>query len=107
MEERLDWLRKEFSLDFIIYTKGGEGSLIASAEGLVESEGEFAVIVDTVGAGDSFAAAFCVARLEGRSLRFAADFANRVASYVCSQSGACPKLPDNLVSLLTQPLTSS
>ena len=48
-------------------------------------------IVDTVGAGDSFTAAFVVAYLRGDTLAEAQRLASATASYVCSRKGAMPE----------------
>ena len=53
-------------------------------------------VADTVGAGDSFTAAFCAAVLKGRSMVEAHRFAVKVSAFVCSQTGAMPMLPDEL-----------
>ena len=48
---------------------------------------------DTVGAGDSFTAAFTSAILSGKSVPEAHKLAVEVSAYVCTQSGAMPELP--------------
>jgi fructokinase len=52
--------------------------------------------VDTVGAGDAFAAALVAGMLAGFDLDRINDHANRVASFVCSRPGATPVLPSDL-----------
>lgn len=51
-------------------------------------------VVDTVGAGDAFTAALIIGLLKNQSLTEIANFAIDVSSYVCSQRGATPRLPD-------------
>ena len=50
-------------------------------------------VADTVGAGDSFTAAFCASILNGKSVPEAHKLAVEVSAYVCTQSGAMPELP--------------
>ena len=55
-------------------------------------------IVSTVGAGDSFTAAAMIGYLNGKSLKTINRRANAIAAYVCTQMGAVPPLPANLIS---------
>lgn len=54
-------------------------------------------VVDTVGAGDSFTGAFCAAMLRGMAVEEAHKVAVDVSAYVCTQSGAMPKLPEKVI----------
>jgi len=95
--EVLDKLAVEFSLRAIALTRGERGSLIFTPEEKVEHPGfKPERIADTVGAGDAFTAAMTIGMLEGRELTDIAERANRVASYVCSQEGAMPAIPEEL-----------
>jgi fructokinase len=53
-------------------------------------------VADTVGAGDSFAAVVALGLLQGDTLEYINERANRIASFVCTQNGATPKLPQEL-----------
>ena len=53
-------------------------------------------MVDTVGSGDAFTAALALGMLSGSDLRTINDYANRVASFVCSKRGATPPITDDL-----------
>ena len=55
-------------------------------------------VVDTVGAGDAFTAAVVTGLLRGIGPSDALRHAARVAAFVCSQSGATPLLPHDLLS---------
>lgn len=48
---------------------------------------------DTVGAGDSFTAAFVASIIRGMSVSEAHRRAVEVSAYVCTQAGAMPTLP--------------
>ncbi|WJY98100.1 ribokinase [Corynebacterium fournieri] len=70
----------------LVGTKGTEGELIHIDSPKVEA-------VDTVGAGDSFAGAFCHRLLEGDSMVDAARFACRVGAFSVTRPGAQPSYP--------------
>lgn len=53
-------------------------------------------VADTVGAGDSFTAAFTSAVLAGKPVQEAHKLAVEVSAFVCTQSGAMPELPEVL-----------
>jgi fructokinase len=82
-----------FELEAIVMTRGAEGALFVTAENTIEQPGIPAEIVDTVGAGDSFTAAFLVGLLRGEEMRSVLQHACEVASAVCSQPGAIPEVP--------------
>ena len=95
---RLRALRDRFELDLVVLTRGAQGSRMIAGPAN-ESHGGFpAQVVDTVGAGDAFTAAVIAGWLRGMALTRLQDMANRVAAFVCSRSGAVPKLPAELVS---------
>ena len=84
-------LIKDFSLKLVILTKGADGSeVITEDEVIVQKVGKVDV-VDTVGAGDSFTAAFIVSYLNGESFETAQKKASETAAYVCAHKGAMPE----------------
>lgn len=89
-------LLKRYSLDMVILTCGAEGSHIITANELSFCPTPKVVVADTVGAGDSFAAAFCAALLNGKGLQDAHRVATAVAAYVCTQRGSMPAIPMEL-----------
>ena len=84
-----------FNLELIALTKGAGGSLMYSQERIYTHEGYKTEVVDTVGSGDAFTAALALGMLSGSDLRAINDYANSVASFVCSKRGATPPLPDD------------
>ena len=80
-----------YSLRLVILTKGADGSEVITADETIPQPAGEAVVVDTVGAGDSFTAAFVVAYLRGDSLADAQRLASDTAAYVCSCKGAMPE----------------
>ncbi len=56
-----------------------------------------AEVIDTVGAGDSFSAALIMGLLHGEDLPKIHQRAARIAAYVCTQRGAVPLPPEDLL----------
>lgn len=94
--DALDALATRFNLSLTVLTRGENGSIILSADGVSDLPGKPAEVVDTIGAGDSFTAALVLAHLNGFSLDRVNDYAASVAAYVCGQAGAMPPMPDAL-----------
>ena len=92
-------LIRAFGLSLVALTRGGDGSLLMTADGVwADHPGAHLVqVADTIGAGDAFTAALTVGLMANRSLEAINSHANDVASYVCSQVGATPKLPELLL----------
>lgn len=90
----LQLIRHAFDLDLIILTKGEHGSRLFSQK-LGDSilKGQQVKVVDTIGAGDSFAGAVATGLCLNMPLEKIHHFADNVAAYVCSQAGATPALP--------------
>lgn len=86
--ERAQRIFKLFNLDYLILTLGPRGHLIVSDGEVLQSPAVDAVVVDTVGAGDSFTATFISCLLNSKSLREASDEAAKMAAKVCSYKGA-------------------
>ena len=80
-----------YGLRLVILTKGADGSEVITADERIPQPAGAAKVVDTVGAGDSFTAAFVVAYLRGDSLADAQRLASDTAAYVCSCKGAMPE----------------
>jgi fructokinase len=89
--DALGEIRSKFDLDHIVMTRGAEGAVLISEEGLVEQPGEPATVVDTVGAGDSFTASMTLGLLAGRDYAQILKDACKVAAGVCSHAGAVPE----------------
>lgn len=86
-------LYKKFpNLKMIIITLGPKGAYLLECE--TKAEHTCGVVdlpvVSTVGAGDSFAAAFLSQYLSGKDIDFALETASKVSSFVVSQKDAVP-----------------
>ena len=94
-------LMEDYGIPFIAVTRGDKGSLLIR-DGKVSNHPGYKVdVVDTVGAGDAFTAAIIVGALKGKSLDEINDNANRLASYVCTQRGALPPIPESIKKLFS------
>lgn len=93
---RLAELAKRYPLRAVALTCGSRGSLLLAGGQLSRHPGITVKVVDSVGAGDAFTAAFVLGLLRGHDLESINVHANRVAAYVCTQAGATPPLPADL-----------
>lgn len=86
----------KYNLKMLILTCGTNGSYVFTPGSVSFQETPKVPVADTVGAGDSFTAAFCASILSGKSIRDAHQLAVQTSAYVCTQNGAMPELPDGL-----------
>ena len=99
--DRVRRIADVYDLDLAALTRGEKGSVLYSRERWSVHTGYKTRVVDTVGAGDAFAAALVAGMLARLDLDLVNDRANRVASFVCSRPGATPELPADLRRLFT------
>lgn len=102
VQEQLDALIKTFDLKLIAYTRGPDGSLLVSPEETSNHPGCPGDAVNSVGAGDSFTATLCMGLLNQKPLSEINEHANCVATFVCSQDGATPLLPEEILEAKTK-----
>ncbi|HEX5412520.1 MAG TPA: PfkB family carbohydrate kinase [Terriglobia bacterium] len=81
---------KLFGWEAICVTREAEGCVLLVGEEFISARGYRVKVVDAVGAGDAFAAAFLHGLGSGWPARQVADFANRVGALVASRPGAIP-----------------
>ena len=93
-------LLAKYNLKMLILTCGVNGSYVFTPGEVSFVETPKVQVADTVGAGDSFTAAFTAAIICGRSVREAHQLAVDTSAYVCTQQGAMPVLPESLTSRL-------
>jgi len=95
--ELLQRLVDRFSLQLVALTRGAAGAILLSESGeRSDLPGQPTVVVDTVGAGDSFSAVLVIGLLSGHPLAKINAWGNRVAAFVSSQAGATPHIPHYL-----------
>jgi len=90
-------LQKSFDLELIALTRGGDGSTLFSNSQRSDFCSDAVHAVDTVGAGDSFTAAMTMTYLKGMKMKDMHRLASEIAAYVCTQKGATPEIPYNLI----------
>ncbi|SOD17890.1 carbohydrate kinase family protein [Pedobacter xixiisoli] len=83
-------LMEQFALSEILITKGAEGGTYYNATQSIDYKAEKVEVVDTVGSGDSFLAAFLSKKLAGETIEDCLTFAAKLAGFITSQKGACP-----------------
>lgn len=93
----LQRLVDRFSLQLVALTRGAAGATLLSKSGeQSDLPGQPTIVVDTVGAGDSFTAVLVIGLLSGHPLAKINAWGNRVAAFVSSQPGATPHIPHYL-----------
>lgn len=96
LEDKCWILLAKYGLKMLILTCGVNGSYVFTPGNVSFVETPKVDVVDTVGAGDSFTAAFVASILKGKSVYDAHYFAVEVSAFVCTRNGAMPELPDYL-----------
>lgn len=94
--ETLRALMARYDLRLAALTRGARGALLLADCAEDECVAPSLAAVDPVGAGDAFTATLVAGLLRGLPLSHINVHANAVASFVCSQAGATPPLPDVL-----------
>lgn len=87
----------KYNLKMLILTCGINGSYVFTPGHVSFQPTPKVEVADTVGAGDSFTAAFIAAILKGKSVAEAHSLAVRTSAYVCTKNGAMPILPQELI----------
>jgi len=87
-------LLRMFSLDALVVTLGHRGSVYFGSDGQVLTQRDHPAppfVIDTVGAGDAFAAIFLLGKMRGWPLETALLRANEFAGAICAIPGAVPR----------------
>ena len=91
-----------YNLKMLILTCGVNGSYVFTPGGMSFYATPQVKVADTVGAGDSFTAAFTDCILKGMPIAEAHRKAVDVSAFVCTQNGAMPTLPNELTGALPE-----
>ena len=84
----------KYNLKMLILTCGINGSYVFTPGNVSFQPTPKVEVADTVGAGDSFTAAFISAILKGKSVQEAHALAVQTSAFVCTRKGAMPILPE-------------
>ena len=87
-------LRMRFDLQCVVLTLGADGCRVISHAGICHAVGEKQRVVNTVGAGDAFTAAFALHLLNGATIQTCAEQANAIGGFVTTQDSGMPALPE-------------
>jgi fructokinase len=87
----------KYNLDMLVLTCGTNGSYVFTSGHVSFQETPKVKVADTVGAGDSFTGSFVGSILNGKSVPEAHRTAVQVSAYVCTQNGAMPTYPEELL----------
>ena len=91
-----------YNLKMLILTCGVNGSYVFTPGGMSFYATPQVKVADTVGAGDSFTAAFTSCIFKGMPIAEAHRKAVDVSAFVCTQNGAMPTLPNELTGALPE-----
>ena len=86
----------KYNLKMLILTCGINGSYVFTPGNVSFQPTPKVDVADTVGAGDSFTAAFIASVLKGKSVAEAHCIAVRTSAFVCTKDGGMPVLPSDL-----------
>ncbi len=86
----------KYNLQMLILTCGINGSYVFTPGNVSFQPTPKVEVADTVGAGDSFTAAFIASILKGKSVAEAHARAVQTSAFVCTKKGAMPILPEEL-----------
>lgn len=86
----------KYNLKMLILTCGINGSYVFTPGRVSYQPTPLVKVADTVGAGDSFTAAFIASLLKGATVEEAHAKAVQTSAFVCTQQGAMPILPPEI-----------
>lgn len=100
LEAFLEQLAKGFKIEIVIVTAGEKGCYIYQPGTLSFVKGYPVDVVDTIGAGDAFSAAFVFQYLKHQDVLKAAAVANKLGAFVAGSRGAIPEYTPEIKKML-------
>jgi len=97
MTEVIEQLASRFDLQVVALTLGSQGAILLGRGKNYRHPAACVEVVDTVGAGDAYTAALALGLLTGHDLGTINGYACKIAAFVCSQTGATPVIPSELI----------
>lgn len=91
INDQINLIQDEFSIDTILVTRGDKGAIINQQGAFVEHKGFKVTVADTVGSGDAFLAGYLYKTSNGCSVEESIGFANALGAFIATKSGACPE----------------
>ncbi|MBC8318112.1 MAG: carbohydrate kinase [Desulfobulbaceae bacterium] len=92
LKERAQALFSHYKLLALVVTMGKSGAFVVTRNCLVEHPGFPVEVIDTVGAGDAFFAAFIDSMLKKKNWHTCLELANQRGAYVAGCQGATPPM---------------
>ena len=91
LESRTVFIASKFRLELVIVTRGADGAMVYTDSGFYYQDGIPVKVIDTIGSGDSFLAAFIANFAVGKSIEQCLNAATRLGAFVASSKGAWPE----------------
>lgn len=91
------FIQEKFNIDEVIVTKGSRGATYYDGNLSHTFPACKVEVKDTVGAGDSFLAAFLAKKIQNESIETSMTYATALGAFVASNEGACPSYSINQV----------
>lgn len=89
-KDTMSFLLQTYEITEIILTKGSEGASYFTADEHYTGKAYPVKVADTVGAGDSFLAAFLYKKFTGAPVSEAFDYARAMGAFIAGKKGGCP-----------------
>ncbi len=84
-------MSRQLNVSIIIVTLGANGALLFMNDQFFAHKGYKVKVVDTIGSGDAFLAAFITQLMKHASPPDALEYASRLGAFVASKKGGCPE----------------